>query len=211
LIALTDAVDNLNENSLVVHQLFWQQKCDELLDWLAKFHTNNSLLPGATLLQLRQQHNFDNILLSDILKDLVSRGLIIEVSDQLFALKDHTMSLTTRQEEALEKIQKMLLSSNHKPPAFRELTAIAGQPMINTFLQAGLLVKVSDDLVYLPEQIEIYKNWLQNYFESHEKLQLSEFRDHFQTSRKYAQALLEYFDRIHFTERKDDFRVLYQR
>ena len=39
-------------------------------------------------------------------------------------------------------------------------------------------------------------------------LTMSEFRDNYQSSRKYAQAILEYMDSMGFTIRKGDIRTL---
>jgi selenocysteine-specific elongation factor len=49
---------------------------------------------------------------------------------------------------------------------------------------------------------------VKNYLLENGTLTLSEFRDHFQTSRKYAVAALEYLDEKGVTKRKGDARVL---
>ena len=46
-----------------------------------------------------------------------------------------------------------------------------------------------------------------DYIDQHGSITLSQFRDHFGTSRKYAQAALEYLDRLKYTRRVGDDRV----
>jgi len=48
---------------------------------------------------------------------------------------------------------------------------------------------------------------VKNYLLEYGTLTLAEFRDHFQTSRKYAVAVLEYLDEKGITKRKGDARV----
>jgi len=52
------------------------------------------------------------------------------------------------------------------------------------------------------------KSRIQQRLEANGKITLAEVRDLFNTSRKYAQALLEHFDAAGFTVRDGDFRKL---
>ncbi|UWG97251.1 selenocysteine-specific translation elongation factor [Dehalobacter sp. DCM] len=56
--------------------------------------------------------------------------------------------------------------------------------------------------------IEVAKKLLVEYLESKGQITVSEARDCWQTSRKYAVPLLEYFDSINVTQRNGDIRVL---
>ena len=47
---------------------------------------------------------------------------------------------------------------------------------------------------------------LRDWFAGHETITLAEYRDEMNTSRKYALAALEYFDRNHITKKDGDFR-----
>ena len=64
-------------------------------------------------------------------------------------------------------------------------------------------MQVSDDLVYLPDQVEEIKSGLSalpNPFT------VAEFRDLFQISRKYAVPILEWLDSSSITRRNGDLR-----
>ena len=69
------------------------------------------------------------------------------------------------------------------------------------------LVRISEDLYYNPEQIEIILDILHGYFEKKPDIDVIKFKELINVSRKYAIDLLEYFDSQRFTIRKDNIRV----
>ena len=72
------------------------------------------------------------------------------------------------------------------------------------------LIQVSDQILFTPAALEDMTSWVKAHLQKHDTLMLSEFRDHFQTSRKFAVAILEYLDAKGITRRKGDTRVLNQ-
>ena len=82
----------------------------------------------------------------------------------------------------------------------------AGLPpdLLRALIRTGELVRVSNDLVYLPEAIEDVLAIIRT-FES--PFTVSEFRARAGVSRKYAVPLLEYTDREGFTLRQGDLRT----
>jgi len=72
------------------------------------------------------------------------------------------------------------------------------------------LVQVSEQILFTPAVVEEMTSWVKNYLLENGTLTLSEFRDHFKTSRKFAVAVLEYLDARGITRRKGDTRVLNQ-
>ena len=72
------------------------------------------------------------------------------------------------------------------------------------------LVQVSEQILFTPAVVEEMTSWVKNYLLENGTLTLSEFRDYFKTSRKFAIAVLEYLDARGITRRKGDTRVLNQ-
>ena len=72
-------------------------------------------------------------------------------------------------------------------------------------LEAQLLVRVSDDLVYLPEQIDQVLAGLKDLPDG---FTVAQFRDHFGLTRKYAVPLLEWTDANDHTARHGDGRTV---
>ena len=71
------------------------------------------------------------------------------------------------------------------------------------------VVKISDSIVY---SYEVYCEMVQlirSHLKSFEEISVGEVRDMFNTSRKYALALMEYLDAQQITKRIGDKRVLF--
>lgn len=77
--------------------------------------------------------------------------------------------------------------------------------LVAALVRAGNLVRISDGLIYLPQQVDLLVEVLRRCAES---FTVGEFRDACQLSRKYAIPLLEWADRQEITRRDGDLRRL---
>ena len=75
-------------------------------------------------------------------------------------------------------------------------------------LGRGDLVQVSPEVLFLPETYEKMVAHVHTHIKREESITLAQVRDLFNTSRKYAQGLLEHLDEIGVTKRVGDKRVL---
>ena len=69
------------------------------------------------------------------------------------------------------------------------------------------LVRVSEDLYYSPDQIEKIVDILDRFFQKNKDINVIQFKELMNISRKYAIDLLEYFDNQRFTIREGNIRV----
>jgi selenocysteine-specific elongation factor len=79
--------------------------------------------------------------------------------------------------------------------------------LLDLSVEDGLLVRVSDDLYFTPESIEAARSTCADYLETHGEATMSQLREAWNVSRKYAVPLCELFDQIEVTVRKDDVRT----
>ena len=79
--------------------------------------------------------------------------------------------------------------------------------MLAYLLNEGRLVKISTDIYFSRQAIEEGKTRMDEYFREEKEMSLATARDLFDTSRKYALPLVEYYDKIRFTRRVGDMRV----
>jgi selenocysteine-specific elongation factor len=77
--------------------------------------------------------------------------------------------------------------------------------VMHALIRRGDLVRVCDDLVFLPEQIEGVTDRLSTL---PERFTVAEFRDAFELSRKQAVPLLEWLDAEGWTRRRGDERTV---
>ncbi len=71
------------------------------------------------------------------------------------------------------------------------------------------MVKVSESVVFSASAYDEMVERVLAHIKANGKITLAEVRDLFQTSRKYAQALIEYLDEKKITRRVGDERVVY--
>jgi selenocysteine-specific elongation factor len=80
--------------------------------------------------------------------------------------------------------------------------------LLNLLIEQRRVVKVSDGVIFAASTYDEMVSRITAYIKERDKVTLSEVRDMFNTSRKYAQALLEYLDEKGITRRIGDERVL---
>lgn len=85
---------------------------------------------------------------------------------------------------------------------------IKAVPLIETMVKAGQLVRVDREFLATPENISKAHRVLADIFAVKRNISPGEFREKVGTTRKYAMALLSYFDDRSITRRLNDGRVL---
>jgi len=94
------------------------------------------------------------------------------------------------------------------PPSVGDLEATLGPALLDHLVASGSLVKLSPAIVFDCDAYRDAERRVVAYLEEHGQITLGEVRDLLGTSRKYAQALIEYLDRMRVTKRVGDARVL---
>jgi selenocysteine-specific elongation factor len=111
--------------------------------------------------------------------------------------------------EALQ-LERRLLRAGFEPPIDSALGDAAAE--LPALRSAGRAVRVGRSLHYHPEPLEEIRRRVETRIARDGSITLAGLRDELQTSRKFAQALLEHFDATRVTLRRpDDSRVLRRR
>ena len=82
------------------------------------------------------------------------------------------------------------------------------QQVYYTLISRGKIVEVTRNVVFDKNDLDQIIQETRSLLGNDHEISAGEFRDHFNTTRKYAIALLEYLDKNEITERIGDFRVL---
>ena len=185
--------------------------CQKLL---SEYHTKNPLHAGMRLAELRQKlfPKTDLPVADGILRELQAEGKIKRVADR-YALQEFEIRLTKRQNAIKDKLLKIYRDAGLESPATDELWSMF-QPkekdevkqVLESLVSGGQLVMLSPQIVVYKDVYAALLGTLKEWFETHEAITLAEYRDKMNTSRKYALAALEYFDRNHITKKDGDFR-----
>ena len=148
----------------------------------------------------------------NLIKYLCDADMILQ-QDKYFYLEDHQAKISqTRQDgltNCLELISKGGFQPMRKTRLLEEmgLNEKDGVELLKFATHSKRLVRISEDLHYNPEQIEKILEILLGFFKKNPDINVIQFKELLNVSRKYAIDLLEYFDSQRFTIRKDNFRV----
>lgn len=151
----------------------------------AEIATKLKMLPHSTVFQ-------------EIVKSiLVEEGTLVH-------LPSHEIQMSASQKAALDAFLDSLKKSPYAPPDDR----IPDADLLSLLIKQGRVVKVNNNIVFLSTVYNEMVDRIVLHIRDHGKVTLSQVRDMFGTSRKYAQALLEHMDEQKITRRVEDERVL---
>jgi len=147
-----------------------------------------------------------------LLKYFEENGLL-QSQNNLITLPDYKPRPGEKETHIMEEIMKKFRENEFAPPAWEEievlkkLTESERNEFIAYLIDAGELIKISENMYFSATAMARGKELLTDYFAREKELSLATARDLFDTSRKYALPLIEYYDRIRFTRRVGDMRI----
>jgi len=108
----------------------------------------------------------------------------------------------------MDLLFKQFKSNEYSPPSVKECQSQIDEQLYNALVDMGLLMQVSPEVVFSQQGYQSMVTGIKALIESQGAITAAQVRDHFDTSRKYALALLEHLDSIGFTIREGDSRRL---
>lgn len=180
---------------------------NDLENFLKTYHENHPLEEGIPREELRQKvkinldsKNFEIMLKNKVItkKIMLQKGL---VKNKSFAIS------LDQDQKKIDEIMKKI--KDNEPKILKEADIIDKKEDrdILSYLCKKDLIKIDEFYLrkeYLDKLIEMAKTFM----EKNGKMQVSEFRDLSELSRKQAVAVLEYMDKKNISKRIDDYRVL---
>jgi selenocysteine-specific elongation factor len=186
-----------------------------LLETLRAWHAEHALASGMDIeearasLPVRVSLKPFRLLIQDFEKD---RSLVREGS--LLRLPGHRVEVPAEDVSLVERIGERLGRSRLAPPDLRQLVEDLGidrrklSELLRAMEKQRTLVMVAADLWFRGDAIDWLRSDLTLHLSTAGSIAAGEFRDRYQTSRKYAIPLLEFFDREGLTVRVGDVRRL---
>ena len=124
-----------------------------------------------------------------------------------------SVRLTDRQRTLLDRVKVALNGHPVNTPSSHDIARVIAVPpqaieeILRVGIEAGEITRVEDGIFYTSEQIAALQEQVLA-FAAGKPFAAAQFRDAMGTTRKYAIPLLEYFDRIRFTTRVGDQRMV---
>ncbi len=219
--AVRDIVVFWDENELVfLTEKLWKKYQQKILKQLAIHHQQNPLLEnGLTSKEMksffsREKKKNAEIVLENILSELANHHKIEKIGES-WKLAKHKIQIKAKLRSRLNEIETYFKQNGELAHSFqnirKEFPKISEnmlKQMLSYFFEQKIL-SVLEGKYFLSSFLKQAENVLRSYLDKHpEGIRLSEFRDLLSTNRTTAILLLEYFDGIGMTLRKDEFRVL---
>lgn len=183
---------------------------------LSSYHAKNPLHAGMKAAELRQKlFRATDQAVADALLTALCREGVIRRAGERYALAEFEVRYTKRQSAIREKLLQYYAGAGIEPATVEEVAATFPQneradlkQVLDSMLSGGELVMLSPQICYGSAAYARACAAAQAHFAENETLTLAQMRDLLGTSRKYALAVLEYFDKTGITKKEGDFRRL---
>jgi selenocysteine-specific elongation factor len=199
----------------VIQTVHWQALRGRALGALQTFHAQRPDEPGVDRAVLRR-------MTLPSLADPVWRTLVAELVQEQAVhhnghwlhLPEHRVTLSGGEQMLAQKLQALIFAGRFDPPWVRDLAAAAKAPedevrsVLRKCVIQGAVYQIVRDLFYDRECMRELAQALQQVAQVHGNVEAARYRDAIGVGRKRAIQILEFFDRVGYTRRTRDVRVL---
>lgn len=198
---------NFEQNPVVHTRAAWEEKSKSLLEELGAYHREYPLRPGAPKNELKYILNWDTEILNIFLEGLLERELLKQQSG-VVALPEHQVVFSDAARGQIGKILDQYQTREFSPPPLSEIRNQFGSDLVQAMISNGMLIITSDDIAFRQEDFKQMCRKLVDFISTNGGITLSQFRDLFGTSRKYALSFLEFLDKRGATSFDGEQRVI---
>jgi selenocysteine-specific elongation factor len=196
-------------NILICSAVWFMDKKNKTASLLKNYHNQYNLRTGIPKEELKSKLKLDPNVFVAVL-NLFQENNFVDLLDNVVRMSGFIPNLNPIQEKAKTIIVNSFLAEPYSTPGIKELIEKHGDEIINYLQAENILINVGNDVAFLYENYLEMKKWVVDKIEQSGSLTVAEFRDKFQTSRKYGLAFLEHLDAIGITVRECDFRKIRQ-
>jgi len=201
IILLTDGP--LGNSTTLVSKPTWEKLKMDLESELKSYHYKYPLRPGAPTEEIRKRIGVGSIVCTAIINRLGDLGSLV-IKGPSIHISGHQVVPTKEQRKLMENYAKSLKLNPYSPPTTEPL----GGDLLNLLEEEGEIVRVNETMSFNSIAYKTMLDKTTEHLRKNGKVTISEIRDLFKTSRKYALAFMEHLDQIRVTRRVGDDRVL---
>jgi len=176
----------------------------QILSRIEEFHRLYPLKTGMSKEELKGRIGYPGQLVEEVLAGLDQ----VEVLGDQVRQRGQRIRFSKEQEQEKKRIEALFLEQKLSPPTRRELLAEFDPKVFYALVKQGVLVGLSEEIYLHRWVLEEAKELVQKEMVRRDKMRLSELKEVWGTTRKFAVPLAEYLDRIGFTQRIGDERRL---
>jgi len=176
-----------------------------------QYHINNPEKPGIHIKELSDQlgEKTDSNILEYALQSLVSEKMLI-LRRNNYSLNEFSNRFSGEEAHTGEKIEKYYIDTFLTPLARKNVWKEIDEPeamthsTIKALLADSTLIKVNDDYLIHEESFNKLRKGLDEMRSKSDEMSISDFKEKFDLSRKFAIPLLEFLDYEGVTRKKQD-------
>jgi selenocysteine-specific elongation factor len=195
----------LGPSIFVVAASLWQTISGRLADVLRAYHQAQPLRLGIAREEARDRLGIAQArLFDDLIATASATGHVADDGATLRA-PNFQITLDPARRELADQYVAALRAEPFAPPGPHELALDA--ETLAALEHLAEVRKIAEGVYFDPDAWDRLVQETLAFVDDHGAMTLAQFRDHFGTSRKYAQAALEYLDRQRYTRRVGDDHV----
>ena len=179
----------------------WSTTAQRARELVGEYHQRHPLRSGMSLEELRGQLAGAA---TELIGELVNRGMLRQAGSRI-SLPEFVVQLSQAEAEQVSRLLERFAAEPYGPPGWNVCRETVGEEVLASLLENGELVRVSETVLLSRGAYSQMTDWVRERLGETGKVTVSEVRDRFASSRKYALALLEHLDQIGVTARDGDF------
>ncbi len=197
-----------NGDVLVIAAESWAAESARALDEVAQYHKAFPFRKGMPRQELKSRLKlFPARLFNAAVRTLVAQGKLEENGASL-CLPGFKARFNLQQQAQVDRLLAKFAQNPYSTPSVKDCQGELGIEMYTALVDQGGLVEVSPEVVFRKEDYDVMVSAVIDEIRRAGSITAAQFRDHFNTSRKYALALLEHLDAKGVTVREGDYRKL---
>jgi selenocysteine-specific elongation factor len=185
----------------------WNMLRDRTLGLVESYHKDHPLRRGMPREELKSKLKLSARLFNALMGSFVARQLLLETGKSVSKL-GHEVKFNGEEQVKVQTMMRKFAENPFSPPSLKECQSAVGEEVLNALIEMGELIAVSLDVIFRQSDYDFMVSRVRETIAQNDRISLAEVRDIFNTSRKFAQALLEHLDALGITMRDGDFRKL---
>jgi len=189
----------------------WRALAGRMAGVVADYHAQYPLRPGLGREELKSRlqgrEKWPTKLFNELIARAAAEGVLEEAGD-FVRRPGFQISFTAEQQARVDALLAAFRRQPYTPPSMAEAVALADAELVSALMHQGVLVRLNEDVLFLRETYEEIVRHIVAHIKAHGSMTVAQVRDAFNTSRKYALAIMEYLDEKKVTRRVGDERVL---
>jgi selenocysteine-specific elongation factor len=193
----------------------WLALCERTVGALRTFHAQQPDEPGIDRGRLRRMTlpTLADPVWRAVIDDLVQRQVVLR-SGHWLHLPEHRVVMSDAELELARKLQAAIAAGRFDPPWVRDLARSLRVPddavraVLRKCALRGGVHQIVRDLYYHRDSARELARLVKNLLDEHGALEAAHFRDAIGVGRKRTIQILEFFDRVGYTRRTRNARVL---